>query len=122
MKFIITESQSLRIGGVINESQFIDLFFKRRFVRIDELVDKMMRYYPPCDYTYDPYYAFFDYYGDVRNSVIRIVIEDVGLSWEDEDMVKIEDLSESMNEWMHEVFFDKVKEYFDNVINEGCDE
>jgi hypothetical protein len=122
MKFIITENQSLRIGGVINESQFIDLFFKRRFVRIDELVDKMMRYYPPCDYTYDPYYAFFDYYGDVRNSVIRIVIEDVGLSWEDEDMDKIDDLSESMDEWMHEVFFDKVKEYFDKVIGEGCDE
>ena len=122
MKFIITESQSLRIGGVINESKFIDLFFKRRFARIDELVDKAMRYNPPCDYTYDPYYAFFDYYGDVRNSVIHTTIDDIGLSWEMENMSKIDDLSESMNEWMFEVFYDDVKEYFDKVINGGCDE
>ena len=121
MKFIITESQSLRIGGVINESQFIDLFFKRRFARIDELVDKMMRYYPPCDYTYGEM-GWHDYYSDVRNSVIHSTIADIGLSWEMENMSKIDDLSESMDEWMYEVFFDKVKEYFDNVINEGCDE
>jgi hypothetical protein len=39
-----------------------------------------------------------------------------------ENMSKIDDLSESMNEWMYEVFFDEVKEYFDKVINGGCDE
>ena len=39
-----------------------------------------------------------------------------------ENMSKIDDLSESMNEWMFEVFYDEVKEYFDNYINGGCDE
>jgi hypothetical protein len=60
---------------IITESQFEDLFFKRRFGRIDKLVDEKMRYYPPCDYTYDPFYAWYDYYGDVRNAVIFKIFE-----------------------------------------------
>ena len=107
---------------IITESQFADMFFKRRFAHIDKLVEEKMTYYPACDYNYDNDMVFYDYYGDVRNSVIRIVIEDVGLSWNDENIDKIEDLYESMNEWMHEVFINKVKEYFDKVIDEGCDE
>ena len=59
---------------IITESQFVDLFFKRRFGRIDQLVDEKMRYYPPCDYTYDPFYAWYDYYGDVRTAVINDII------------------------------------------------
>ena len=106
---------------ILTESQFVDLFFKRRFARIDELVDKAMRYNSPCDYMYGEM-GWSDYYGDVRNSVIHTTIDDIGLSWEMENMSKIDDLSESMNEWMFEVFYDEVKEYFDNYINGGCDE
>jgi len=106
---------------IITESQFVDLFFKRRFGRIDQLVDEKMRYYPPCDYTYDKYYAFYDYYGDVRNAVIFKMFEkDSNVP---QDIVDIDVLSETMNEWMYEQFYDKVKEYYDKVLeDEDCDE
>jgi hypothetical protein len=106
---------------IITESQFVDLFFKRRFGRIDKLVDEKMRYYPPCDYTYDKYYAFYDYYGDVRNAVIFKMFEkDSNVP---QDIVDIDVLSETMNEWMYEQFYDKVREYYDKVLeDEDCDE
>ena len=106
---------------IITESQFVDLFFKRRFGRIDKLVDEKMRYYPPCDYTYDKYYAFYDYYGDVRNAVIFKMFEK-GINVP-QDIVDIDVLSETMNEWMYEQFYDKVREYYDKVLeDEDCDE
>lgn len=106
---------------IITESQFVDLFFKRRFGRIEQLVDEKMRYYPPCDYTYDPFYAWYDYYGDVRNAVIFEMIEkDINVP---QDIVDIDELSETMNEWMYEQFYDKVREYYDKVLeDEDCDE
>jgi hypothetical protein len=106
---------------LITESQFVDLFFKRRFGRIDKLVDEKMRYYPPCDYTYDPFYAWYDYYGDVRNAVIFKMFEK-GINVP-QDIVDIDVLSETMNEWMYEQFYDKVREYYDKVLeDEDCDE
>ena len=108
---------------IITESQFSDLFIKRRFDRLDQLVDEKMRYYPPCDYTYDPYYAFHDYYGDVRTLVINDIINgDLNIGWEEENMSKIDNLSEMINEKIYELFYDKVKDYYDKIINEGCDE
>jgi hypothetical protein len=108
---------------IITESQFVDLFFKRRFGRIDLLVNEKMDYYPPCDYTYDPYYAFYDYFGDVRNAVIHdIITEDLQLDWEERNMSKIEDFSETTDKWMYKIFHDKVREYFDNTLDQGCDE
>lgn len=109
---------------LITESQFVDLFFKRRFGRIDQLVDEKMHYYPPCDYTYDPYYAFYDYFGDVRNAVIYQMIEkDINLPWSEENMVNIDDFSETTDKWMYEIFHDKVREYFDKVLeDEDCGE
>ena len=109
---------------IITESQFVDLFFKRRFGRIDKLVDEKMRYYPPCDYTYDKYYAFYDYFGDVRKAVIyEIITDDLQLEWEERHMSKIEDFSETTDKWMYEIFHDKVREYFDKVLeDEDCDE
>jgi len=114
---------------IITESQFVDLFFKRRFGRIDQLVDEKMRYYPPCDYTYDPYYAFYDYFGDVRNAVIyKIVYDDLQLDYLGERekkaiMNKINDFSETADKWMYEIFFDKVREYYDKVLEDkDCDE
>ena len=106
---------------IITESQFVDLFFKRRFGRIDKLVDEKMRYYPPCDYTYDKYYAFYDYYGDVRNAVIFKMFEkDSNVP---QDIVDIDVLSETMNESMYEQFYDKVREYYDKVLeDEDCGE
>jgi hypothetical protein len=105
---------------IITESQFEDLFFKRRFGRMDQLVDEKMRYYPPCDYTYDPFYAWYDYYGDVRNAVIFKMFEK-GINVP-QDIVDIDVLSETMNEWMYEQFYDKVREYYDKVLEQGCDE
>ena len=104
---------------IITESQFVDLFFKRRFGHIDKLVDEKMRYYPPCDYTYDPFYAWYDYYGDVRNAVIFEMFEkDLNVP---KDIVDIDVLSETMNEWMYEQFYDKVREYYDKVLeDEDC--
>mgnify|MGYP000088096345 CR=1 FL=1 len=108
----------------ITESQFEDLFFKRRFGRIDKLVDEKMAYHLPCDYTYDPFYAWYDYYGDVRNSVIYEMIEkDINLPWSEENMVNIDEFSETTDKWMYEIFFDKVREYYDKVLeDEDCDE
>ena len=106
---------------IITESQFEDLFFKRRFGRMDQLVDEKMRYYPPCDYTYDPFYAWYDYYGAVRNAVIFEMIEK-GINVP-QDIVDIDVLSETMNEWMYEQFYDKVREYYDKVLeDEDCGE
>lgn len=104
---------------IITESQFEDLFFKRRFGRMDQLVDEKMMYYPPCDYTYDPFYAWYDYYGDVRNAVIFEMIEkDINVP---QDIVDIDVLSETMNEWMYEQFYDKVREHYDKVLeDEEC--
>ena len=104
---------------IITESQFEDVFFKRRFGRMDQLVDEKMMYYPPCDYTYDPFYAWYDYYGDVRNAVIFEMFEkDLNVP---KDMVNIDELSETMNEWMYEPFYDKVREYYDKVLeDEDC--
>jgi len=108
---------------IITESQFSDLFFKRRFGRIDQLFNEKMAYYPPCDYTYDPYYAFYDYFGDVRNAVIHdIITEDLQLDWEERHMPKIEDFSETADKWVYNKFHDKVREYFDNILDQGCDE
>ena len=106
---------------IITESQFEDVFFKRRFGRMDQLVDEKMMYYPPCDYTYDPFYAWYDYYGDVRNAVIFEMFEkDLNVP---KDIVDIDVLSETMNEWMYEQFYDKVREYYDKVLeDEDCDE
>ena len=109
---------------LITESQFSDLFFKRRFGRIDQLFNEKMAYYPPCDYMYDPYYAFYDYFGDVRNAVIRdIITEDLQLDWEERHMSKIEDFSETADKWVYNKFHDKVREYFDKVLeDEDCGE
>jgi hypothetical protein len=104
---------------IITESQFEDLFFKRRFGRMDQLVDEKMMHYPPCNYTYDPFYAWYDYYGDVRNAVIFEMIEkDINVP---QDIVDIDELSDTMNEWMYEQFYDKVREYYDKVlVDEDC--
>jgi hypothetical protein len=108
---------------IITESQFSDLFIKRRFARLDQLFDEKMRYYPPCDYTYDPYYAFHDYYGDVRTAVINDIINgDLNIGWEDENIRKIDDLSEMIDKGIYEIFYDKVREYFDTTLEKGCDE
>ena len=90
-------------------------------IQYNELITKKMKYYPPCDYTYDKYYAFYDYYGDVRNAVIFKMLEkDSNVP---QDIVDIDVLSETMNEWMYEQFYDKVKEYYDKVLeDEDCDE
>ena len=45
---------------IITESQFADMFFKRRFAHIDKLVEEKMIYYPPCDYNYDNDMVFYD--------------------------------------------------------------
>jgi hypothetical protein len=108
---------------IITESQVYNMFFKRRIPRIKELVTEKMMYYPPCDYTYDPYFAWHDYYGDVRNGVIHEIVSDLGLEWDSDDSIKkIEDLSESMDKWMYERFYDKVREYYDKVLSKGCEE
>jgi hypothetical protein len=107
---------------IITESQFVNMFFKRRFNRIEELVTEKMMYYPPCDYTYDPYYAWYDYYGDVRNGVIHEIVRDTQLEWEERNFKKIEELMETMDELIYPMFYDKVREYYDKVQNEGCEE
>ncbi len=108
---------------IITESQFSDLFFKRRFGRIDQLFNEKMAYYPPCDYTYDPYYAFYDYFGDVRNAVINDIINvDLNIGFEEENIIKIDDLSKMIDEKIYELFYDKVREYYDRIIEESCSE
>jgi hypothetical protein len=108
---------------IITESQFEDLFIKRRFARLDQLVDEKMAYYPPCDYAYDPYYAFFDYYGDVRTAVINDIINvDLNIGFEEENIRKIDDLSIMIDEKIYELFYDKVREYYDRIIEESCSE
>jgi hypothetical protein len=108
---------------IITESQFSDLFIKRRFARLDQLVDEKMVYYPPCDYTYDPFYAWYDYYGDVRNAVINDIINvDLNIGFEEENIRKIDDLSKMIDEKIYELFYDKVREYYDRIIEESCSE
>lgn len=108
---------------IITESQYNNLFIQRRFDRIDELVNEKMRYYPPCDYMYGELYDFNDYYGDVRNAVIsEILTYDLKLQWVESDIENIEYFYEIIEKGMYEVFYDKVREYFDKVIGEGCDD
>jgi len=114
---------------IITESQFADMFFKRRFAYINELVEEKMKYYPPCDYNYmlidenDNDMVFHDYYGDVRNSVIFEIIEkDLNLTWSQDEMETIDELSVTMNEWMFPIFYDKVSKYFKDTLDNGCPE
>jgi hypothetical protein len=82
-----------------------------------------MAYYPPCDYTYDPFYAWYDYYGDVRNAVINDIINvDLNIGFEEENIIKIDDLSKMIDEKIYELFYDKVREYYDRIIEESCSE
>jgi len=108
---------------IITESQFADMFFKRRFAHIDKLVEEKMTYYPPCDYNYDNDMVFYDYYGDVRSSVIFEIIEkDLNLTWQQDEMETIDELSETMHEWMFPIFYDKVRKYFEDTLDNGCPE
>lgn len=108
---------------IITESQFADMFFKRRFAHIDKLVEEKMKYYPPCDYNYDNDMVFYDYYGDVRSSVIFEIIEkDLNLTWQQDEMETIDELSETMHEWMFPIFYDKVRKYFEDTLDNGCPE
>ncbi len=106
---------------IITESQFSDLFIKRRFARLEQLVDENMRHHHPCDYTYDQYYAFHDYYRDVRNDVITDIIGgDLNIPWEYDNILIIDNLSEMIHKGIYELFYDKVTEYFNRTIEEGC--
>ena len=101
---------------IISESQFVDLLIKRRFGRVNDLIEKVMYQYDPCDYTYDPYYAFHDYYGDVRDRVVyEIIAEDPGLlSLRDQyDTRKLEDFIMNMKEVMYDIYYDKARAFYD---------
>ena len=115
----------LNMKFILTESQFNDLFFKRRFGRIDQLVEEKMVYYPPCDYTYDPYYAFFDYLDDIINGVIHEMLsDDLSMEWDEGNMEKINDFSEMMTTTMSELFMDKVRnpDKYDDVTIENIRE
>jgi hypothetical protein len=50
-----------------------------------------------------------------------MIEKDINLPWSEENMVNIDELSETMNEWMYEPFYDKVREYYDKVLeDEDC--
>ena len=52
-----------------------------------------------------------------------MVEKDINLPWSEENTVNIDKFSETMQEWMYEIFFDKVKEYYDKVLeDEDCGE
>jgi hypothetical protein len=45
------------------------------------------------------------------------------LDWEERHTPKFQDLSETINNWMYEIFHDKVREYYDKVLeDEDCGE
>jgi len=67
--------------------------------------------------------VFHDYYGDVRNSVIFEIIEkDLNLTWSQDEMETIDELSVTMHEWMFPIFYDKVSKYFKDTLDNGCPE
>ena len=108
---------------IITESQFTNIFIKRRYDRIEQLVDEKMRYYPPCDYTYDPRRAFFDYLDDITNGVIHEMLsDDLNIEWTEGNINKIDDFSETMTSVISRLFMDKIRDFYDMVISEGCDE
>ena len=79
-----------------------------------------MMYYPPCDYRYIG--GFNDYFDDVTLAVIREVVDiDLGLEWENA-MDMIDDFSYMMENGLKELFFHKIKSYFDRTHEKGCEE
>jgi hypothetical protein len=114
-------SKILNMKFILTESQFADLFFKRRFAQINSLVEEKMVYYPPCDYTYK--HGFNDYYNDVRDGLTYEMVSVVlGLDWVEGNIDKIDEFSNSMGDWMYDAFHDKLRDYFDMIIGQGCEE
>jgi len=103
------------IKSIMNNS-----FIIRRYDRINEIVNEKMMYYPPCDYTYIG--GFNDYFDDVSTAVIREVVDiDLNLEWE-KAMDMIDDFSYMMENSIREIFFRKIKSYFDKIHKKGCGE
>jgi hypothetical protein len=105
---------------LITESQFVNTFIKRRFHRIDELVTEKMKYYPPCDYI--PFDLWDDYYEDVVSGVMYEIVSDAGIEWDVPSMKKIEEIFGTLNDPIKKIFHDKIREYYDKFLDEGCEE
>jgi hypothetical protein len=101
---------------IITESQVVDLLIKRRFGRVNDLIEKVMYQYDPCDYMSNEYYCFRDYYDDVRDRVVyQIISDDPGLlSLRDQyDTRKLEDFIMNMKEVMYDIYYDKARVFYD---------
>jgi hypothetical protein len=102
---------------IITESQFVDLFFfKRRFGRVNDLIEKVMYQYDPCDYMSNEYYGFRDYYDDVRDRVVyQIIAEDPGLLSlrNQDDTGKLDYFIRDMKQIMYDIYYDKARVFYD---------
>ena len=107
MKYLITESQSM------------NLFIRRRFNDIAILFNKKMTAYPPCDYNYED--GVYDYYNDIQNTIIDTIVQKEGWSWS-EDNAKIDELSNAFSDLVFSKVFPRLQEYYEGVIEMGCEE
>jgi hypothetical protein len=105
---------------IISESQIFNMFFKRRIERIDELVTKKMMYYPPCDYI--PFDLWNDYYEDVVSGVMYDVVVDSGIEWDVSNMDHIDHIFENLDGPIKKMFHDKIRNYYEKFLDEGCEE
>jgi hypothetical protein len=105
---------------IIAESQIFNMFFKRRIERIDELVSEKMIYYPPCDYI--PFDGWHDFYEDVVSGVMYEIVLDAGIEWDVPNMKKIEEIFGYLDGLIKKMFHNKIRDYYDKFLDEGCEE
>ena len=105
---------------IITESQYVNLFTKRRIGLITKLIDENKVYYHPCDYDYPG--GFKDYYDDIINAVVRALIDqDLKFDW-DRAVDMIDNFTEMVTSDIDELFKVQLKLFFRKTINEGCDD
>jgi|LakMenEpi03Aug12_release.lakeMendotaPanAssembly.Ray.scaffolds.fasta_scaffold07911_31 hypothetical protein len=103
---------------IITESQYVNLFTKRRIKFITYLVDLYKIYYHPCDYDYIG--GFDDYYDDVVSGVVRgLIDEDLKIEW-DRAVNMIDDFTEMVTADINGLFKDDLKIFFRKKIKRGC--
>jgi hypothetical protein len=50
------------------------------------------------------------------------IVSDAGIEWDVPNMKKIEEIFGTFDEPIKKIFHDKIREYYDKFLDEGCEE
>lgn len=107
---------------VISNSQLTDVLLKERIDEVRKILIKHLYEFSPCDYMPDVEEEnddFVDYFSEVISSMMGDIIKDLKLSMP-KDTEEYESVYIGITDSIFDIFYDEVKEDFDDHIENLC--